>query len=176
MDDRAAGLTTIAVVLGIAAAVILVWVAMPRSSGVDCNPSHSGQTPLGSFLSLSPPREAVIGPTHWYNFSLQSVPGDLRLANLVFEVQTTSGVVVQPNPAWTLRLTDPAAGVLGNYSLTGLSAGTWASGGATTPISGDTVGLLTTPGGVNGDWFDVFLTGTYASGCPATGSISVSIP
>jgi hypothetical protein len=176
MVERSIKFTAVAIVVGVAAAGALVWAATRGSSTVDCNPHGSGNTPLGAFFALSSPSEESVGLDHWYNFTVQTGLPSLHLGNLDFEIQNAGGETVVPGANWTLEVWNVTGAWVGTYSLTGSTAGTWASG-ATFPIySQEIISLLVAPGNIAGDVFVVVLSGNYSNGCPVLGSVSVAIP
>ena len=142
MRATAVRLVALAVIVGIAAAGTLVWLYLPRSTAVNCNAPGSDGSPLGTAFAISSPSEQTVGSQHWYNSTVQSGGGGLRLAGLKFEFQSPSGTVVVPGPAWNLTALNLSGERLGTYALTGGAAGNWTTGGSTLVLSGQTFSLL----------------------------------
>lgn len=166
----------VAVVVGFVVAGALVWVILARPTPIDCNTQSSGSPPLGPWLAFSSPTERTLGSAHWYNSTAESVGGGLHLDNLGFEFQSAGGLAISPGVAWNLTALSAPGALIGAYSLSGANAGLWYFGGHTELVSQEALSLLTNPENLSGGSWIVNVVGLYANGCPAAGSVSVTIP
>ncbi len=129
MAAREEWLTAIAIVLGVAVAATAEWAVASGPQPVDCYPhSAPGSIPIGTALAIATPTEESVGADHWYNFSVQAAGGGLHFNNLLFQVQTSSGSVVDPGSGWTFNAYDVHGLWADAYELTGATAGTWSGG------------------------------------------------
>jgi len=154
----------IATILLVAITVVLAAVLYILISGLTKGP---GNTPLGSTLAVSPPKEASKATNNWYNFTVQSAGGALILNNLNFQVQTSSGGIVPATGSWTFSVLGISGAVVGTYTP---STGVWASGGTVSCVSGQSFVLNAVSSPLSGDVLIISGSGSYQ------GSISVSIP
>ncbi|MCI4344739.1 MAG: hypothetical protein L3J87_03845 [Thermoplasmata archaeon] len=107
--------SAVAVVVGFAAAAAISWGSLPTP--VDCTPSYSGNTPLGSALAFTSPTEESVGTDHWYNFTIASVSPPSPLQDLKFGVQTSSGQPVSADPDWAAHMLDHGGSTIGIYTI-----------------------------------------------------------
>lgn len=178
MASRFSTLAALAILTGAATGGAIVWATLPSPASINCGYTSSGNTPFGSALAFSPPKEDAKGTAHWYNSTIVSASGGLSLRNLVLEIQTQAGVIIVPGPQWTLNAFSVSLSHIGTFSLSGATAGNWTSGGSQPLENGQVFSLFTTPQNLSGSgyiWY-VLLTGNYSDGCPASGSVSASIP
>lgn len=172
MQGREVRLTALAVAVGIVAAGTIAWLAEPSVGMPSCGTSRN--TPLGSSFALSEPSEQIDHGEHWYNFSIQSGAGVPTFSTLTFAVTTREGTNITPGTNWSITALSASGEVLGQYTLSGLAAGTWPSGGPNTVRSGDVLSLMSGTTGLSGDVFVLALRITGP--CGWGGSISVLIP
>lgn len=94
----------IATILLVAMTIVLAAVLYILLSGVVRN---TPSTPLGTELSLAPPREESAGTTHhWYNFTIVVAGGGIRYGQLTFQLQTTTASIVQLPAGTTVKALD----------------------------------------------------------------------
>ena len=178
MADRTLWLIVSAVVIGLVAAAAVLWVNLNAPGQTACGTAPSGPTPLGGagWVAFGSPSEQTVGAYHWYNFTSESAGGGLSLDNLNFQVQTPNGSIVTPEVAWNLTVYDMYGSRIGTYSMTGPTAGTWTSGGASRFTSQQSFSLLATPNQLSGDKLAVIGTGTVSCGSPISGTTTAEIP
>jgi hypothetical protein len=123
----AAALAVVLVVatIGIVTAVQgdLFW--LRGSTTNPCGTPSTGQTPLDSFIAFSDPREAVDGPNHWYNFTVESAGGGIVLGGLTFAVAGPTGANITPTAMWSSGVVGLTGTWVGIYDF---GTATWMSG------------------------------------------------
>jgi hypothetical protein len=175
MLGRTRWVAAIAIATGVAIGTSLVWMNLNTPASPACGSTPSGPTPLGTSWAFSSPTEQSLGSYHWYNFTSVSAGGGSSLDNLKFQVQTSNGSIVAPEPGWNLTVDGKYGSRIGSFSMMGPTAGTWSSGGTSPFTTGQTFSFLATPNQLSGDNFAVLGTGN-AGGCPFSGSVTVAIP
>ena len=124
-------------------------------------------TPLASILGVTTAFESTQGTTHWYNFTIRSVTGNLPLNNLGVTVQDSLGNNLTPAGATLVALTSSGAAI-GTFDF---SSGVWASGGTRALVTGDQL-VLQTSQALDGRGYWLVLVGQGYF----TGTLSARIP
>lgn len=170
-------LAAVAVAIGFVASGSLVWIITSQATRINCNPGGWEQTPLGgAALAIGRPTEQTIGPAHWYNATVESAGGGLRVYNVGFQFQSAGTLAVSPGAKWNLTALDLGGAVIGAYALTGPAAGSWTVGGSSALVSQDAFSLLTNPENLSGGMWTFDGVGSYPDGCPVQWSITVGVP
>jgi hypothetical protein len=149
--------------------VAVLWVVpvLNRTPSAPSPPANELRTPLGAALALAAPSEAATSTNNWYNFSVESAANDLLLGNLSFQIETVSGLVVNPSGSWTLSVLTVSGTTIGSFSMVSAS---WIFGSTLAASAGEVLCLDAVGTPLSGDDLVVAGTGSF------TGSITVVIP
>jgi hypothetical protein len=160
-----------AAIVGAALAIGLFWFSTPVK--VDpCAASGAGNTPLGTTIAISPPSESRAGTERWYNFSILSGGGGLRIGDIRLDVVSPSGGAVALTGSDTVRVTGSGDLTVAEYAYTN---STWLSGGATVVSNVQTIILGAISTNLSGD--SLVVMGPLFGPCGSqNGSLSVAIP
>lgn len=162
---------------GAVAAVVEVLAQVQLPAPSSC--VTEGPTPLGTAFAIGAPVESVVGGTHWYNSSVQSAGGGLRLGGVQFALRSASGDRVPFGAGWGVLVTEPPAVTIGEFVWINATGGVWNSGGSASVSSRQSWDLHSGSQDLSGgDWIVTFagFVGLGTTGCPQIGAATVAIP
>jgi hypothetical protein len=160
-----------------AGAVGVLLFVQPQSCGTcsGCGSTSNGPTPIGGAPPLSMGAPTPGGGANNRSYEMAVNPGSgLRWGNLTFEVQTSDGVAVSPQPDWSVLAKGGSQGSSSSLGTYDFSSSQWTSGGSILMISGQALVLElgTTDLAGAGDRLVV----TYSLACLGPGTVYASLP
>ncbi|HZY70022.1 MAG TPA: hypothetical protein VFF67_03475 [Thermoplasmata archaeon] len=152
------------VAAGGGAAAYIYWqnqlAAQQSGDNTVCGTNGVACPPPPPILSVGVAIPHGVGPTHWYNASVNAASGGIELQNASFRFLTESGGGVVPAGNWSLTVVNGTGNTVGAYSFT---ASSWTQGGPSLFDIGQTVSIYSANTALDGDTMLITVTNGPAS-------------